>query len=187
MSNKERLNLLTDAEVADLYSRPEFNDEERDYFFTLNREEHHLLKKYTSLKSKVFLILQMGYFKAIQQFYKFSLDEVKVDVNFILKKHYSSEKIRRISGAIWKENYGEQKFDVLKMYGYREWSDALKEAIIDRLEKLIRLHPKGNDTLRELFIFLENEKITFLSYRTIQDLFTQVFKTERDRLEKIVR
>jgi hypothetical protein len=58
---------------------------------------------------------------------------------------------------------------------------------IHQLKKLIRLHPKGNDTLRELYIFLENEKIIFPSYRTIQDLFTEVFKTERVRLEKIVR
>lgn len=187
MSNKERINLLTDAEVEDLYSRPEFNDEERDYFFTLNDEENNLLKKYTSIKSKVFLILQIGYFKAIQQFYKFSLDEVKEDVNFIFKKHYSSEKRRQLSGTLWKENYSEQRKDILNFYGYREWSDSLKGITVDRLEKLIRLHPKGNDTLRELFIFLENEKITFPSYRTIQDLFTQVFKTERDRLEKIVQ
>lgn len=187
MSNKERLNLLTDSEVEDLYSRPKFNDEERDYFFMLNEEEHKLLKKYTSIKSKVFLILQMGYFKAVQQFYRFSLDEVKDDVSFVVKKHYSSENKKKLSGTLWKENYSEQKYDILKLYAYREWSDSLKKMTIDQLEKLIRLHPKGNDTLRELFVFLENEKITFPSYRTIQDLFTHIFKTERDRLEKIVQ
>lgn len=84
MSNKERLNLLTDAEVSDLYSIPIFSDDnERDHFFTLDDAEHKLLKKYTSIKSKVYLIIQIGYFKAIQQFYKFSLDDVKDDVNFI--------------------------------------------------------------------------------------------------------
>ncbi|MEO8402642.1 MAG: Tn3 family transposase, partial [Gammaproteobacteria bacterium] len=189
MSNKERLNLLTDSEVEDLYSRPEFNDEEREYFFTLNDEEHDLLKKYASIKSKVFLILQIAYFKAIQQFYKFTLDEVADDVNYIITKHYSSaeKNKKKIIGNLWKEHYREQKADILKLYGYREWSDSLKKMAIDQLEKLIRIHPKGNDTLREFFVFLENEKITFPSYRTIQDLFTRVFKMERIRLEKIVR
>ena len=51
MSNKERLNLLTDAEVEDIYSRPKFNDDnERDYFFTLTEREKNLLKKYTNIK-----------------------------------------------------------------------------------------------------------------------------------------
>lgn len=189
MSNKERLNLLTDAEVEDIYSRPKFNDDnERDYFFTLNEGEHNLLKKYTSIKSKVFLILQIGYFKAIQQFYKLSLNEVEDDVNFIIKKHYSTvENKKKLSGTLWKEQYRIQKSDILKLYGYREWSDSLKRTTINQLKKIIRIHPKGNDTLRELFVFFENEKITIPSYRTIQDLFTLIFKEERDRLEKIVQ
>src|SRR3990167_9684354 len=189
MSNEERLNLLTDAEVSDLYSIPIFSDDnERNHFFTLSDEEHKLLEKYTGIKSKVYLIIQIGYFKAIQQFYKFSLDDVKDDVNFIIKKHYSSEEIdeKKLTGDLWKDHYRTQKADILKLYGYRKWSNALKKITIDQLEKLICIHPKGNDTLRELYIFLENEKIIFPSYRTIQDLFTRVFKTERDRLEKIV-
>jgi hypothetical protein len=186
--SKKQINLLTDAEIEDIYSRPKFDDNERDYFFQLSEDEHNLLKKYSGIKSKVFFILQIGYFKALQQFYKFSLEEVVDDINFIIKKHYSTVKNEnKLSGTLWKEHYREQKSDILKLYGYREWSDSLKKITINHLEKLIRIHPKGNDTLRELFVFLENEKITIPSYRTIQDLFTQVFKTERDRLEKIVR
>jgi hypothetical protein len=107
MSNKERLNLLTDAEIEDIYSRPKFNDNnERDYFFTFNEREHKLLKKYASIKSKIFFILQIGYFKATQQFYKFSLNKVEDDVNFIIKKHYSSvENEKKLSGTLWKEQY----------------------------------------------------------------------------------
>jgi hypothetical protein len=186
--SKKQINLLTDAEIEDIYARPKFKDVERDYFFQLSDDEHNLLKKYASIKSKLFFILQIGYFKAMKQFYKFTLDEVVDDLNYIIKKHYSSaEEEKKISGNLWKENYREQKADILKLYDYREWSDSLKKIAIDQLEKLIRIHPKGNDTLREFFVFLENEKITYPSYRTIQDLFTQVFKTERDRLEKIMR
>src|SRR3990167_1187165 len=189
MSNEERLNLLTDAEVSDLYSIPIFSDDnERNHFFTLSDEEHKLLEKYTGIKSKVYLIIQIGYFKAIQQFYKFSLDDVKDDVNFIIKKHYSSEEIdeKKLTGDLWKDHYRTQKADILKLYSYREWSDSLKKITLNQLEKLIKIHPKGNDTLRELYVFFENEKIIFPSYRTIQDLFTSAFKTEHDRLEKIV-
>ena len=60
--SKKQINLLTDAEIEDIYARPKFDDVERDYFFQLSDEEHNLLKKYTSIKSKVFLISQIGYF-----------------------------------------------------------------------------------------------------------------------------
>jgi hypothetical protein len=186
--SKKQINLLTDAEISDIYSIPIFNDDnERNHFFTLSDAEHNLLEKYTSIKSKVYLIIQIGYFKAIQQFYKFSLDDVEDDVNFIINKHYSSEENKnKLTGTLWKDNYRTQKEDILALYDYREWSDSLKKITIDQLEKLVRIHPKGNDTLRELYIFLENEKIIFPSYRTIQDLFTRVFKMERNRLEKII-
>ena len=62
--SKKQINLLTDSEISDLYSIPIFNDDnERDHFFTLGDAEHKLLKKYTSVKSKVYLIMQIGYFK----------------------------------------------------------------------------------------------------------------------------
>src|SRR5439155_1747691 len=134
--SKKQINLLTDAEIEDIYARPKFNDVERDYFFQLSDDERNLLKKYASTKSKLFFILQIGYFKAIKQFYKFTLDEVVGDVNYIITKHYSSaEKKKKISGNLWKENYREQKADILKLYGYREWSDSLKKMAIYQLEK----------------------------------------------------
>lgn len=160
MSNKEKLNLLTNAEVEDIYSRPKFNDDnERDYFFALTEREHKLLKKYTSIKSKVFFILQLGYFKAIQQFYKFSLHEVEDDVNFIIKKHYlSAENKKKLSGTLWKEQHRMQKKDILKLYGYREWSDSLKRITINQLKKLIRIHPKGMIRYVNYLFFLRMKK-----------------------------
>jgi len=184
---KNKINLLNDIEIEELYSRPKFNDTEREYYFQLDEIEFKLLKKYTNIKSKIFLILQIGFFRAKQQFYKFKLDDVSDDVDYVIKKYYSSDvKNKKIKGQLWKENYRKQKNDILKLYGYREWSNRLVKPALKQLEKLIRLYPKGNDTLRELFVFFESEKITIPSYRTLQDLFTQIFKMERLRLDAII-
>jgi len=48
--SKKQINLLTDAEIKDIYARPKFDDVERDYFFQLSDEEHNLLIKYTSIR-----------------------------------------------------------------------------------------------------------------------------------------
>jgi hypothetical protein len=185
MSNRERINLLNDAEVEELYSRPQFNEVERDYYFSLSETEYQLLNKYAGVKTKIYFILQLGFFKAAKQFYKFSIDDAKEDALYIIMKYFNVS-AKDISGKIWKENYRAQILDILKLYNYREWSFNFKLMAIAQLEQLIRLYPKGNDTLRELFVFLENEKITLPSYRTLQDLFTEVFKTERNRLDKII-
>jgi hypothetical protein len=188
MSNKDKINLLTEIEFEELYALPKFNELERDHYFQLTKDEQALLKNYPNIKSKMFLILQIGYFGAKKQFYKFTLDEVKEDIAHIIKKYdcFSTIGKKQIKGRLWKENYRKQKLDILKLYDYKEWSNHFKEMTLQHLEKLICLYPKGNDTLRELFVFFEKEKIILPSYRTLQDLFTLAFKTERDRLDKII-
>jgi TnpA family transposase len=186
-NHKNKIHLLNELEIEELYGIPQFTNVDREYFFQLDENEHKLLKNYTNLKSKVFLILQLGYFKAKQQFFKFKLDEVKEDVNYVIKKYYTiSEDRCKITGNLWKEINRKQKADILRLHQYREWSNKLEKIAIKQLEKLIRLYPKGNDTLRELFVFFDSERIMIPSYRTIQDLFTRVFKTERMRLDAAI-
>lgn len=186
-NHKNKIHLLNELEIEELYGIPQFTDVDREYFFQLDENEHKLLKNYTNLKSKVFLILQLGYFKAKQQFFKFKLDEVKEDVNYVIKKHYTiSEEKCKIAGNLWKEINRKQKADILKLHQYREWSNQLEKTAIKQLEKLISLYPKGNDTLRELLVFFDSERIMIPSYRTIQDLFTRAFKTERIRLDAAI-
>ncbi|NJR65276.1 MAG: DUF4158 domain-containing protein, partial [Leptolyngbyaceae cyanobacterium CRU_2_3] len=73
MDELKRIQLLTDAEISDLYDRPDFNKEEREFFFTLNQAEEKLLTHYRNARTQVYFILQLGYFKAKQQFF---------DINF---------------------------------------------------------------------------------------------------------
>jgi len=185
MSNREHINLLTDAEVADLYSRPQFTELERTYYFTLTELEHLLIEKYTHLKSKLYFILQFGYFKATQQFYSFPIEDAKDDIAFIVQHCLSAGK-KEIDGTLWKEVYRRQKQDILNHFGYKEWSPDFKPVTVAHLNQLIRIYPKGNDTLRELLVYFEHQKITIPSYRTIQDLFTEVFTMERNRLNAIM-
>ena len=185
MNNDKHIHLLTDAEIEVLYSRPTFNDAERDYYFALTDCEHQLLSQCGNLKSKLYFILHLGYFRASKQFYKFSIEAAQDDVTYLIKKYFAPAQ-KEFSGTLWKEKYRQQKSDILSLYQYREWNTEYLPKAFEHLKKLIRLHPKGNDTLRELFVFLETERVTIPSYRTLQDLFTQVFKEERHRLDEVM-
>ncbi len=66
IENKKRIDLLSPVEIEDLYSRPTFNDEERFLYFTLNKEEISSAMNYSNERTRLYFILQLGYFKAKQ-------------------------------------------------------------------------------------------------------------------------
>lgn len=79
MANLKRIYLLSEAEIGELYCRPIFNQEERRLYFDLNGDELSALEQLTTTKTRLYFILQLGYFKAKHQFFTFNLDEVKLD------------------------------------------------------------------------------------------------------------
>ncbi|HAU0349221.1 TPA: DUF4158 domain-containing protein [Legionella pneumophila] len=83
MTLKNRLQLLSEAEIEELYARPDFNEAERELYFTMNQQEMDALRQYSATKTRVAFILQLGYFKASQQIFAFTFDEVRYDVDYI--------------------------------------------------------------------------------------------------------
>jgi len=73
MHSINRLYLLPDAEIAELYARPVFNKNERLLYFTMNKLELDALSQFGTLKTKVHFMLQLAYFKAKNQFLRLTL------------------------------------------------------------------------------------------------------------------
>ena len=68
-SESRRLSILTAQEVDDLYALPRFTEEDRHLYFDLSPAERELVDGIFTLSVAVHLILQLGYFKAKQQFF----------------------------------------------------------------------------------------------------------------------
>ena len=62
MKNKTRINLLSDAEIEELYNIPHFTKQDREIFFALSKNDYKLLNQYRTQKLKLYFILQLGYF-----------------------------------------------------------------------------------------------------------------------------
>ncbi len=60
----KRLHLLDAAEVAALYDRPAFTDEERAYYFSLTPTETTHMQTFTDGVVQAMFVLQLSYFKA---------------------------------------------------------------------------------------------------------------------------
>ena len=67
MYSTSRIKLLSDQEIEDIYAMPEFNKAERSLYFSLTDEEILSVKKYRTVKAKIYFIRLLKYFKAIER------------------------------------------------------------------------------------------------------------------------
>ena len=172
MYSPDRIQLLSDEEIDTIYAIPTFNDPERALYFDLNETEKVLLKKYRTVKAKIYFIRTLGYFKAKQQLYRSDLLQSNpTDTQYIMEKYFATSSSLS-SGEVDKKTYGKIKTDLLVAFGYQEWSIQLTSTLQLHIGELLKLHPKIHDALRQLLIYFDSHQILLPSYRTLQDLFT---------------
>jgi TnpA family transposase len=184
-SQKTRINLLSNAEIEELYGIPVFNEQDRDNFFALSNNDWKLLNSYRTQKLKIYFILQLGYFRATRQFYSFRFEDVLEDTLYVLSKYFDQPR-KTLSNKPYREIIKDQQHIILKLYNYIEWSSEVKDRVMEHLSELIRYYPKGTNALRELFKYLQNNRIIIPKYRTLQDIFSKAFSMEEVRLNSII-
>ena len=84
----KRLRILGDDEIEALYGRPRFTDDERRGYFSLSATEKALLEQFHSTPSRIYCLLQLGYFKARARFFVFDLHEVMEDAQYIQEQYF---------------------------------------------------------------------------------------------------
>ena len=149
MTNLKRIYLLSEAEIADLYARPIFNQNEQQLYFDLNRGELDLLSQFGTIKTKVHFILQIAYFKAKNQFFTFTFDDVRADVEFVLAKFFKKADAV-FQGSITRKRINQQKQIILNLFEYQDWSVEQAIQVEAHICELLRYYPKGHDTFRQL-------------------------------------
>jgi hypothetical protein len=83
--HSRRLKILDRQEIRDIFELPDFTMEERLEYFSLTGPENDFLDGLRSLISKIYFILQTGYFKARHLFFNFEFGDVPEDVAYILQ------------------------------------------------------------------------------------------------------
>lgn len=182
---KTRIVLLSNAEIDELYSLPIFNDKDRCIFFSLSNSDYKLLDEYRTQRLKIYFILQLGYFRATQQFYNFKFEDVLDDVSYLITKYFSQPK-NNLTHKPHREGIKDQQNIILKLYEYSDWSTGLTAPAMKHLLELIRYYPKGSSALRELFKYFQNKRIVIPKYRALQDMLSKAFSIEETRLNNII-
>jgi hypothetical protein len=89
--SKREIKLLSKSEVSDIYDVPDFDDHERELYFAVDDNEAEILANLHTINTKIFFILQLGYFKAKHRFFKVNLKKANKDIAFINKKYYQNK------------------------------------------------------------------------------------------------
>jgi len=85
-----RLKILTPSEKYCIYEKPQFTLGERRTHFRLSRYENDIIfKKLKSNNSRLYFILQLGYFRFSLRFFKFKFSDSVDDIEYISKKYFS--------------------------------------------------------------------------------------------------
>src|SRR5215510_155076 len=92
----KRLSILGDEEIDALYGRPRFTPDERQECFAFSPPELAALEPFRSHPSRLYAMLQLGYFKARQQFFVFSLPEVAEDIRYLQERYFAPARFHAV-------------------------------------------------------------------------------------------
>lgn len=179
----DRISVLSSLEEFAFYGFPDFDNEQRSTYFEFSDLELGLISHCPSLPAKVCCALQLGYFKAKNIFFRFSLKTVpKDDLHYIMSQYFQGEELVE-ADVITKHEYYLHRESISQLFGYRLWSNEFLNKLRDRAKLIVRRDISQNFIANELLTFLQDEKIVRPGYSTLQDVVSQTLSEERYRLK----
>jgi TnpA family transposase len=181
----KRLYIIGANEIASIYDLPRFSAEDQSHFFSLSAHERAVLPKLRTYASRIFFILQLGYFKAVRQFFVFKLDEVVQDITWIQQTHFPSSKLPETPVA--KGTRLKHQSLILHLCEYRLCGDLERRQLASKAEQVVRISSKPVFVLYELLHFLANQRIVAPGYTFMQNIVSNALTNEQGRLGKAIQ
>ena len=169
-----RLTILSETEKQALYGLPDFDDFQRFEFFAMTETERSLAFRRSGFLAQVYCLLQTGYFKAKQAFFRFSLNDVPPeDIAFLLQRYFPGQ-APTMQPLPAKEYYAQRK-EIAAFFGYRLWSDEDLPTLLDRATLLARMDVTPTFLLTELMAFLISRRSP-IKTKLIQQQLAEVLR-----------
>src|SRR5512135_3751957 len=184
-TTRKRLRILRDDEIDALYGRPRFTPEEREEYFTLSSAEAEALEQFHSIKSRIHVILQLGYFKARQMFFALDRDEIAKDVRFIQERYFPRAPCPDL--AITKVTRLRQQRVILTLCNYRSCDAEERRRLATKARLAARVCGKPVYVFRELRHHLAEHRLVAPGYSFLQETVGRALLAEQSRLTTLVR
>jgi len=89
----DRLQILSAEEYEALWGFPRFTQSDRDLFFTLTAPERAALEQRRSTRTKIHVLLHLGYYRARQRFFRLELTAVRDDVDYLRRRYFENKAV----------------------------------------------------------------------------------------------
>ena len=181
----KNLTILTDAEKRALYDLPDFDEFQRAEYFSLTAQELALALRRDGISAQILCLLQIGYFKSKQAFFTFTLMEVpEEDIDFLMVRYFPGKSL--IPGPMRPAEHFAQRKEIVKLFGYRQWSEDGKPQLAEKAAQLVLRDVTSAYIVTELLAFLKREKRIRPGYTTLQAIISQALAVERQRLGALI-
>jgi TnpA family transposase len=181
----KRLRILGDDEIEALYGRPRFTDDERRGYFSLSATEKALLEQFHSTPSRIYCLLQLGYFKARARFFVFDLHEVMKDAQYIQEQYFPG--FQGTDFDLTKVTRLRQQRFILDLYPYRLCGAQERQQLAAKAQQAARVDSKPVYIFRELLHYLATQRIVSPAYSVMQDIVGKALTDEQHRLIALLR
>jgi Domain of unknown function (DUF4158) len=161
-----RLAILSASEIDDLFGWPRFTEEDRRLYFDLSPVEQEAAAAYNFPVAH--FVLQLGYFKAKQQFFLYELEAVREDLRHIVARHFPDRDPARVKMPSKSPRLSQQQI-ILQLMHYRFCDDAGQKELERKAQRSARLSAQPIFLLREMLQHLSQHRIVAPAYRSLQE------------------
>ncbi len=182
-TNKRRY-ILSQSEISELYCLPRLNNIQREQSFSLADEELRAVSQQSSLSSKVYFILLLGYFREKPVIGQFCFRDVKDDLKHVVNRYFPDQKLPRKDPSQSQVYYLRKK--LLGMLHYRNLDGDIKPNLEAYLADIATICVEPRYLFDECLAFFARERIALPRYTVIQDLVSRILTTEYQRIKTIL-
>lgn len=184
-SSESRLTILTLSEQKSIYGFPRFDNQERKYYFAISKIEKDILdSQFRGFTSKLFFLLQLGYFKATFQFFHFKHQDLPEDTHYIVKKYFPHHSKERFKGIYTKKLRQSHVAQILKLLSYRLASKNDRKDMLEKAKSIVFIDANPKYIFKELLRFSREKKFVLPSYTSMQDMISKAIFEQEKKLYK---
>ena len=173
MADNDRRIILTPAEIKELYALPRLTQPQREQYFSLSEAEWDEVNQLEQLKSKLFLILSIGYFRVKPMLVRFRMRDVKEDMKYIIGRYYPASKTPRTLPSPSHCYYIDRK--LLSMMNYKRLrSNEIKSKLHTHLADVATIYAEPRYVFVECLSFLSRHRVAPPPFTSLQKIVGSV-------------
>lgn len=174
--DKQRIKILIESEVQELYSAPIFNESDQMFFFDMDEKEQRACDTYKTYEAKLYFVLLLGYFRRKPLMLEALPRQFRSDLTFIAGKYFNGKTVPRknMSALVKSRIYAK----VIQVCGFSKFSTIERQNATKFATQIASYSAEPRYILDELIAYFSHHKISLPAYSSLQLLIGTVLKTQ---------